>query len=141
MRTRASSDSSLGFTETSTVSGHGIHSFPHAPLFTATISRRLKISCKLGVDITHSLFKKLFFSPDYRWFTNVKPGPLSLHPEQGMGLFSKLSLSLLFLSAAAFAQLPFGVGVKAGVPITDGFSKTQLAPNSFASSDSKNYII
>jgi hypothetical protein len=58
-----------------------------------------------------------------------------------MGLFSKLSLSLLLLSAGAFAQLPFGVGVKAGVPLTDGFSKTQLAPNSFASSDSKNYIV
>ena len=58
-----------------------------------------------------------------------------------MGLFSKLSLSLLFLSVGAFAQLPFGLGIKAGVPVTDGFSKTELAPNSFASFGSKNYIV
>lgn len=58
-----------------------------------------------------------------------------------MGLFSKISLALLFLSVGAFAQLPIGVGVKAGVPITDGFSKTQLTPSAFASPNSKNYIV
>lgn len=58
-----------------------------------------------------------------------------------MGLFSKLSLSLLFVSVGAFAQLPIGLGVKAGVPITDGVSKTQIGTNTFASPDSKNYII
>jgi hypothetical protein len=58
-----------------------------------------------------------------------------------MGLFSKLSLSLLFLSAGAFAQLPFGLGIKAGVPITDGFSKTQLDPSTYAASNSRNYIV
>jgi hypothetical protein len=58
-----------------------------------------------------------------------------------MGLFSKLSLSLLFLSVGAFAQLPFGLGIKAGVPITDGVSTAELAPNSFAHPDSHNYIV
>jgi hypothetical protein len=58
-----------------------------------------------------------------------------------MGLFTKFFISLFLLSGAAFAQLPFSVGVKAGVPITDGFSKTEIAPNIFSYSDSTNYII
>jgi hypothetical protein len=58
-----------------------------------------------------------------------------------MGLFTKFFISLFLLSGAAFAQLPFSVGVKAGVPITDGFSKTEIAPDMFSYSDSTNYII
>lgn len=58
-----------------------------------------------------------------------------------MGLISKLSFGLLFASIAAFAQLPFGLGVKAGVPITDSIAKTQLAPNVYTAPDSRNYIV
>jgi hypothetical protein len=47
----------------------------------------------------------------------------------------------LFLSTGAFAQLPIGVGVKAGVPITDSISATQLTSSIFTSPDSKNYIV
>lgn len=58
-----------------------------------------------------------------------------------MGLFSKLSFGLLFISIGAFAQLPFGLGVKAGVPLTDGVTKTQLSPNVYTAPDSRNYIV
>ena len=58
-----------------------------------------------------------------------------------MGFLSRLTLSLLLLSGACFAQLPFGIGLKAGVPITDAFSSTTFPSGASAFSDSKNYII
>jgi opacity protein-like surface antigen len=58
-----------------------------------------------------------------------------------MRLLSKISFVLLLASVGAFAQLPFGLGVKAGVPITDSIAKTQLSPNVFTGADSRNYII
>ena len=58
-----------------------------------------------------------------------------------MSLFSKLSLLILFCSAACFAQLPFSIGVKAGVPITDSFNTTSLGNDITGYSNSKNYIV
>ena len=71
----------------------------------------------------------------------MKPRQLCRHLEQSMGLFSKLSLSLIFLSGACFAQLPLSIGVKAGVPITDSFNSTTLLPGVVTSAGSKNYIV
>jgi Outer membrane protein beta-barrel domain len=60
-----------------------------------------------------------------------------------MGLFTKLSASLLLFSAASFAQFlgPVSVGVKAGVPITDAFYNTPLSPSQTSYSNSANYIL
>lgn len=58
-----------------------------------------------------------------------------------MSLFSKLSLLILFCSAACFAQLPISIGVKAGVPLTDSFNTTSLGNDITGYSNSKNYIV
>ncbi|HTF68869.1 MAG TPA: outer membrane beta-barrel protein [Edaphobacter sp.] len=60
-----------------------------------------------------------------------------------MGLFSKISTSLLVFSAASFAQFlgPLSIGAKVGVPITDAFSTTSLGPNQTLYSNSQNYIL
>lgn len=47
---------------------------------------------------------------------------------------------MLLMAGACFAQLPFSIGVKAGVPITDSFSSNPSAALSSFSS-SKNYIV
>ncbi len=58
-----------------------------------------------------------------------------------MRLFSKLSLSILFSSAACFAQFPISIGVKAGVPLTDSFNTTTLGNDVTGYTSSKNYIV
>jgi outer membrane protein with beta-barrel domain len=58
-----------------------------------------------------------------------------------MRVFPKLCLFLFIASVGAFAQLPFSVGVKVGVPLTDAFNKTTFGPDFTEYSDSKNYIV
>jgi hypothetical protein len=58
-----------------------------------------------------------------------------------MGLSLKLSASLFFISAAAFAQLPVSIGVKAGVPLTDSFSTTQIGSGIVGKSGDTSYLI
>ncbi len=63
------------------------------------------------------------------------------HPSNSMRLLINLSFLTLILSASAWAQLPISIGVKAGVPLTDAFSATQINSSTTAYSDSKNYIV
>jgi hypothetical protein len=71
----------------------------------------------------------------------LEPCGKQSHPVRSMRLFAKLSLLIFALSASAWAQFPLSVGVKAGVPLTDAFSTTQLNSVFNGYSDSKNYIV
>jgi hypothetical protein len=64
-----------------------------------------------------------------------------MHHSLHMSLFSKLSLLILLSSAACFAQLPFSIGVKAGVPITDSFTGNSTEFGVSTVTSSRTYII